>query len=254
MNNSFYNFIGTRFRHIELANLIKKIAQIRRKYFRVRGKYWYLDPISNFGLRLLNEGHYEPDMEDLILDNLSAGDTFVDLGANEGYFSILASEKVGETGKVYSLEPQSRLWGVIAKNISKNHCYNVTLVPYAMSEQVEEVTITLSPSINTGSSTIVDEQRRKFWKKETIISTTLDKVFGGKKETSIQLMKMDIEGYELFALRGARELLKNKAIKNIIVEMHPIQLKNLGQSVEEVTAFLETHGYSYKNGIFSYEA
>src|SRR5258706_9292479 len=192
MEKGIYKFIGTKVRPVELASIIKAVLRIKRKYFLINSNYWYIDPISNFGLRLLNDGYYEPEMENIILNNLNDGDIFIDLGSNEGYFSILASKKVGKNGKVYSIEPQDRLWKIILKNINKNNCYNVSIIPYAMAEKKGEISITLSPSTNTGSSTIVEEKRRKFWKKQTLNCTTLDEIFYLNNLQVIKLMKIDI--------------------------------------------------------------
>jgi FkbM family methyltransferase len=244
MAQSLYEFIGTKVRPIELASILKSLLQVRRKFYRIKNKFWYIDPVSNFGIRLLHEGEYEPQTTDLIIDNLNEGDTFIDLGGNEGYYSILASDKVGKRGKVFCIEPQSRLWDVISKNINKNECYNVCILPYAVAEKREEISITLSPSINTGSSSIVKQARRKFWKRERINCATLDELFPSDGYSKIELLKIDIEGFEFFALKGAIDLLKRKAFKNIIVEFHPSQLKALGQSADEIYAFLDKYGYT----------
>lgn len=253
MTSSIYEFIGTKIRPIELASIIKRVLRINRKYFLISGNYWYLDPVSNFGLRLLKEKHYEPEITDRILNKLQEGDVFVDLGANEGYYSILASKKVGRNGMVYCIEPQERLWGVILKNINKNNCYNIDILPYAVSEKREEVSITLSPTINSGSSTIVNEKRRKFWKRQRLNCTTLDELFYLNDFLVIKLMKVDIEGYEFFALKGAVKLLEKKMIKNIVIEFHPLQLSELQQSAQQIYDFLNKYGYTEINGVFTCE-
>ncbi len=253
MASKIHEFIGTKVRPIELAALLQTLMRIKRKFYFINDLYWYLDPVSNLGLRLLKYGYYEEDMTELILGNLEEGDTFVDLGTNEGYFSILASKKVGKNGKVFSIEPQSRLWEIILNNANKNHCYNISIIPYAASDNMGEVSITLSPPINTGSSTIVKTRRRSFWKTQTLNSTTLDNLFLRDDIPSIKLMKVDIEGFEFFALKGGAELLKKKLFKNIIIELHPIQLKELGQSVEQINDFMHSFGYKEISGVWKPE-
>ena len=244
MTASLHKFLGTKVRPIELASILKQLLRIKRKFYLVQSNFWYLDPVSNFGIRLLNEGQYEPETTDLILNNLRDGDTFVDLGGNEGYYSILASAKVGENGKVFCIEPQGRLWQVILKNVNKNECYNVCTLPCAVSDNRGEISITLSPSINTGSSSFVRQARRKFWTHQTINCTTLDALFPADRYSKIKLLKVDIEGFEFFALKGAIELLKRKVFENIIIEFHPPQLKALGQTANEIHAFLNEYGYN----------
>ncbi len=251
MNKTIYKLLATKVRPIEFAALLKRILLIKRRYFNINNNYWFLDPVSNFGFRLLNENHYEPEMTETILGLLNEGDSFIDLGANEGYFSILASKKTGANGKVYCIEPQQRLWEVILKNINKNNCYNINLIPFAISDRVEEIAISLSPSINTGSSSFVKESRRRLWETQELFSTTLDDLFLEHDAHSIKLIKIDIEGYEFFALKGAVKLLQKKVIKNILIEFHPAQLKALGHTAEGISDFLKGYGYTERNAVYS---
>jgi FkbM family methyltransferase len=251
MKRNIHQLIANKVRPIELAAFLKKILLIKRKYFNINGKYWFLDPVSNFGYRLLKDKYYEPQMTTQILEILQEGDIFIDLGGNEGYFSILASFKVGNKGRVYCIEPQNRLWEIILRNANKNNCYNIKIVPFAIADKIEEVTISLSPSINTGSSTFVSEKRRLFWETQKINCTTLDCLFSVEQFTTIKLIKIDIEGYEYLALKGGRTLLENQVIKNIIIEFHSLQLEKLGQSTDDVIHFLNHYGYVEVNGIYT---
>ena len=251
MKKTIYKLLATKVRPIEFAAFLKRILLIKRSYYNINNNYWFLDPVSNFGFRLLNDNYYEPEMTEQILGALNEGDSFIDLGANEGYFSILASKKVGKEGKVYCIEPQQRLWEVILKNINKNNCYNITLVPFAISDKAEEISISLSPSINTGSSSIVKESRRRLWETQQLFSTTLDDLFLMHEAHAIKLIKIDIEGYEFFALKGAAKLLEKKVIQHILIEFHPDQLKSLGHTAEGIDKFLKGYGYTEKNGLYS---
>ena len=248
-----HQLIAGSIRPIELAYLIKKILRVKRgEHSLANGCTFYLDPASNFGMRLIKDGGYEPECTDAILGILGEGDTFVDLGANEGYFSILASKKVGKNGKVFSIEPQQRLWEVIEKNYELNYCSNATIIPYAVSEKEEKLIINLYPTINTGASSLSNEEnfgktrnnmRKKFFGTQHIQTKKLDKLAEDYHIGKIKLIKIDIEGFEFFALKSAQDLLKNKQIENILIEFHPPQLKDLGQSAEEIVEFLKSFGY-----------
>lgn len=248
-----HELIASKIRPIELAYLIKKILRVKRgEHTLENGCTFYLDPASNFGMRLLKDGKYEPACTHAILSLLNEGDTFVDLGANEGYFSILASKKVGKNGKVFSIEPQQRLWEVIQKNYELNYCSNATIIPYAVGEKEEKLIINLYPSINTGASSLSNEEnfgktrnnvRKKFFGTQHIQTKQLDKLAEDYHTGKINLIKIDIEGFEFFALKSAQNLLKNKMIEHILIEFHPPQLKDLGQSEEEIIKFLNSFGY-----------
>jgi hypothetical protein len=66
---------------------------------------FFINPVSNFGAAILN-GEYEPEMKRILNRYLPDGGTFIDLGANEGYFSVLASRMVGSKGRVVAILPQ----------------------------------------------------------------------------------------------------------------------------------------------------
>src|SRR5271166_4012338 len=144
-----------RVRPIELAGVLKGILRISYREVRVGTRSFWLDPASNFGSRLLGDGFYERDLSDTISRLLKPGDVFVDLGANEGYFSVLASDIVGESGHIYSIEPQARLWSVIIRNFMLNNQTNYTLIPYAIGVSEGFIDLILNPSLNTGASTAV---------------------------------------------------------------------------------------------------
>ncbi len=247
MNVRIYEFIGQRIRPIELANWVKKIFLIKRKTFPINDNQFFLDPVSNFGIRLLRDGHYEQDLTESITRTLKQGDTFIDLGGNEGYFSILGSKLVGSQGEVICIEPQQRLWEVITKNLQLNGCFNVRLVPFVVSDKRDEVELILTPSINTGSSGMVGNKRNSLWKKQATSSIILDDLLNEKQ---IKLIKIDIEGFEFMALKGAVKMLDARKVDNIIVEFHPYQLSQLGQSEEEINKFLNDHGYFLLDGIY----
>src|ERR1700761_6257726 len=111
-------------------------------------------PVSQFGGLLLEKGEYEPGMVAVLKKYLKPGNVFVDLGTNEGYFSVIASGLVGSKGKVISVEPQSRLQTVIQTNLDLNRCANVTLLQMLVSGTDGELGITLTPAINSGASSL----------------------------------------------------------------------------------------------------
>ena len=90
---------------------------------------------SNFGFRLTSAQGYEPETKALLVSFLKPGMVFVDLGANEGFFSVVASRLVGSGGKILAIEPQARLGSVIRRNLELNLAANVTLAQVAISAE-----------------------------------------------------------------------------------------------------------------------
>jgi len=234
-------------RPMELASLLKSLLFKKREILAHGNFKFLLDTYSDFYWNLydeqLNELIYDPAFTKFIVNYLQTGDTFVDLGANEGWFSIYAAECVGSTGKVYSIEPQNRLTNVIETNAKLNSLENIIVLNTAIGEREEYVNITLSPSLNSGSSSLVKNSRGLFWKKQKTKVQRFDKLFENEKINHIDLIKIDIEGYEFSAIKSMEKMLKAKQIKAILVELHESQLLKLGTSSAEIQSYLAGFGY-----------
>lgn len=230
-------------RPVELAEILKNILGISYSETRIGSHAYWLDPASDFGNRLLSDGAYEAEFSAAMLGLLKPGDVFIDLGANEGYFSLLASDAVGGRGQVYAIEPQARLWPVILRNFAFNQKLNCTLLPYAVGEKEGFIELMLFPSLNTGASTMVRSRRRSLHARQKAAVMPLAKLIESQQLTQVAAMKIDVEGYELFALRSLGQYLAAGLIDNLIVEMHPAQLAQLGHSVRDVEQLLEHSGY-----------
>lgn len=172
-----------------------------------------------FGFTLLSEGIYESQMTQLLELVLRPSDIFVDIGGNEAYFSVIASSLV-ENGKVYCIEPQSRLSNIIRENIKINNSAAIKVYRLAISDQAGEVDLFLRPSTNTGASSLF-----RYWKigtvKETVPTITLEQFFAENSLTRVRLMKVDCEGAESLVFRGAKSIIEQKLIEFIALEYHP---------------------------------
>jgi precorrin-6B methylase 2 len=85
----------------------------------------------------------EDDVEDFILNNLKPGDTFIDVGANIGYYTILASKLVGVNGRVLAIEPVPQTANILKINLLLNKANNVTLIEKAAWNTVGKLRIKL---------------------------------------------------------------------------------------------------------------
>lgn len=256
MNFKLYEFIGKRLRPVELALFVKWVLRIKRRVFHMPdNSKFYIDPISEFGLTLMKNHDYEVEMSDQIRKVLKKGDTFIDLGANEGYFSIIGSRIVGVEGTVISIEPQGRLWNIIIKNIEVNGFSNVKLLPYGIGSNSGEAVINLYPTLNSGASTVAASFdfkvsfkgiRKSAYRSEKITIKTLDQVISSVKE--VKLIKIDIEGFEFESLNGAIGLLEKGVFKNILIELHHESLASMQQNAGMIDDLLIKYGY-FKNEI-----
>jgi FkbM family methyltransferase len=139
-----------------------------------------------------------------IQDFVKKGNVVIDVGANVGLFSLILSDLVDESGKVYSFEPIPLLHKKLNNNINLNEIRNVATIETGIGETESETEIFLNPE-QSGLSSAVAKPSGNFVSQK-IKLTTLDKYFMSRKE-KISFIKIDTEGYEPKVLRGAKELI-----------------------------------------------
>jgi FkbM family methyltransferase len=209
-----------RLRPTQFAVAIKRVFGVRRCYVRLpTGALLWIDPASQFGISLLREGIYEEPMTRLFQTLLRTQDTLLDIGANEGYFSVLGC-RLSPKGQVHAVEPQSRLHAVIRENARINAVGNLTLHPLALSRAEGTTRLYLRPDTNTGASSFFPKWRlgRRY---EDIPTVRLDDFFDRNRLDKVRLMKLDCEGAEYLILQGATQVLAQKRIEFLSVDFHP---------------------------------
>jgi len=249
MTNKVYRWL-LRVRPAFVASFLKKLLGIRRRVVQTVHGRFFIDPLTYFGDVLVTEDSYEPQMINALKRILKPGDTFLDVGANEGFFSVVASKLVGETGHVICVEPQSRLQEVIRRNIDENGCQNIELHQVAISDHAGTARLYLSPDMNTGSSGIFRQTRYEN-RTEVVPQTTLGNMLKSLGVTRIKLMKIDVEGLEYEVILGSRDVFAARVIENIALELHPDVLEHRGKSASEIWTFLLENGYAEDRGYSS---
>lgn len=230
----------------QVGALLRKVLRYEHTEHEVGGFKLWLDPSSNFGYRMLTDGFIEPAMTKAIQDLTPEGGTFVDLGGNEGWFSLIAGRKTGPKGHVVCIEPQERLWPVIMRNFALNHMGHCALAPVAVGPE-GRATMTLAPYVNTGASSMVGKAKPLIHRTQEVILRPLDDIVDEHGLDTVDVLKVDIEGFELNALRTAPRLLAEKRVKNVLIEFHEPQLRALGQSSDMIRALFAEHGYSHRD-------
>lgn len=169
--------------------------------------------IGQFHIRAYSDDlwHVLPFREQLVLqtirDKLQVGDYFIDCGANIGFYSVLASKLVGDTGKVLSIEMMPETATILNHHLQLNQCNNVEVIEFALSDQDNQEIIATVQEGKFGQATISKVDLQKKIDKEILVKTiTLDTLTKGISH--IRLIKMDLEGAELQALKGAVETLQ----------------------------------------------
>jgi len=225
-----------------VASFLKKLLRIKRRVVATSDGKFFIDLASNFGRAILSQNGYEPKMVASLKRILREGDTFIDIGANEGFFSIIASKLVGNSGRVICIEPQSRLQSVLFRNIFENDAYNVHVFQRAISDEIGRATLSLAPDMNAGSSGLFRSTKYKN-PTECVPQMRLNDLFDLLRLNTVRLIKIDIEGLEYEAILGSREIFEKRIIENIALELHPSLLKLRGKSEQPILSFLESVDY-----------
>ncbi len=189
------------------------------------GLAYYVDPLSNFGRTLVSNGRYEVETEQLIRNHLRGGDSFLDVGANEGYFSVLAASVVGVTGYVAAVEPQGRLCEIILINLALNGANGAVFHGALGGAKGESTELFHSPALNTGYSSVV--KRPRFTRSsETVAVLAPDELLGGRD--ALALVKVDVEGFEDGVVRSLLPLLQQGKVKALLLDYHASILQARG--------------------------
>ncbi len=166
--------------------------------------------------QLIMYQRYEPYESKLVREYVKSGMIVYNIGANLGYYALLASECVGPSGQVVAFEPEPKNLELLRRTILENGCANVVLVSSAVSERSGEATLSLSPT-NSG-----DHQLRMEAGREHIqVSTVSIDDFISQGQAPPDAIIMDVQGAELDVLRGAESLLRSNAPLILFTEFWP---------------------------------
>jgi FkbM family methyltransferase len=221
-------------RESEVARRLYRVEQtliLRMKQSRAFAKYGRQTTFGILGVNLvfdltdlsdfimfssLEEGKgYEPGTLSLIVKSLHPGDVFVDVGASNGFFSLIASRLVGPSGRVYSFEPNPRALARLRRNITANgDPENIEIIEAAVSDSCRRVKLyTDSSEDRLSSLTPISRQAI------VVDSVTLDSAI---REKRVSLVKIDAEGEEVRVIKGMHSLIRANPEIKVVVEWNPL--------------------------------
>jgi FkbM family methyltransferase len=182
---------------------------------------------------------YEPELN-YLESVLSPGKVFVDGGANFGIYTVLASQLVGDSGRVLSFEPAAESFPILKHNVELNKMSNVKLFNLAISDKEENTRfyhIDNAPNSYSLGSDVNSETNF-----EEVQTTTLDKVLSDEGIERVDLIKLDVEGAEELVLQGARSLF-SRMRPTLILEINPTAIARLGLSPDGIVNLLKEWDY-----------
>lgn len=161
-------------------------------------------------------GTAEPDVQDFIAQNLSAGDVFYDVGAHVGFFTLLGARLVGSTGRVYSFEPSPENLIILRHNIKLNHLQQVDIVEAAVTDRTGRADLILGMSSDNSR---LGDARAITGSSIRVRTISLDDAVQRHGFSPPSLVKIDAEGAEADVLRGmAQTVERHRPI--VVCEVH----------------------------------
>lgn len=210
----------------------------------VGGALFEADLADQIAREVCLHGTYEPQETALLQSILRPGMRVVDVGANWGYFTLIAAGIVGACGRVLSMEPHPSLHAKLQRNLLANRIGNVTAVRIAAA--AERGALNLSgfdeADGNSGTSRLIapDNTTANAF---TVDTVDLDSLLDSCGIGIVDLIKIDIEGAEALAIRGMADGLKQHRYRHVVMELHPTLLGAHNCSIDDILDAMSSYGY-----------
>jgi FkbM family methyltransferase len=212
-----------------------------------------LDPeqmSQRFMLNDLTAGRlYESETSQFLGAVLGSGDTFIDVGAHVGYFSMLAAAVVGPAGRVISFEPDTSNYSHLLEHVERNSAAQVLPVPMAVGAEPRVADFFVNDDNDGGhglwevGSHPFNARSREARRTRKVFLTTLDDFVGSGGARRVKAIKIDAEGSETAVLAGARKLLEQHSVPFVVAEINRFALTAMGTSEAALRGYMTALGY-----------
>lgn len=239
------------------AYFLKKLPthKLRKKYAKLAGPFFKgttAKTIYGFPMivnwhdnmnRTSFEGSYG--IVERFVKSLNKKSLFIDIGANHGCISILASKYLQEGGLVIAFEPSPSAYGELQKNIKLNNCKNILTFNKAISDIKGDLFLNETNYENSGASHISNNGTKI--KAGPIYLNDIKKV----ANFSDLYIKIDTEGYELYVLKGLADILKSGLVRKLVIEIDEENLVKYNANSKKIYNYLERYGFKPTIGLKS---
>ena len=198
-----------------------------------------MDPSFGSASNLIYFGdRYDPDLMGFLEAVLEPGDNFADVGANIGTYTLLAATLVGPEGHIDCFEPVPSLNAAVHDNLGLSGIADqVTVHAVAVSDSHGEVAFMTTKDVSSRMAVATDPEALV----ERVPMVPLDELFDPERPWAV--LKIDVEGAEVLALRGMTGVLAHEPQPPLLLEVREHQLKRLGSTSEELLGLLAAAGY-----------
>lgn len=210
-------------------------------FYWVNGLLFNADLNNEIGRCLYLSGCFEPNECAFLAKLLRPGMVFVDAGANEGMFTLLAAKA---DAHVLAFEPSNRERERLKANLNINQLENVEVLPYALYDHPGEAQLTLAQERYAGHNTLgnLRDTSISVAGHQAVALCRLDEIVDERNIGHVDLIKMDIEGAEYAALHGGVRLIERDH-PTMVIEFNEEALHAQGTSITELGDWLRRLGY-----------
>lgn len=212
-----------------------------------QGANWCLDLREGIDLALYLNGYRT--IPSRALEQVTDGDSVIDVGANIGACTLELAQRVGDGGRVFALEPTVYAYGKLQRNLALNPAFNQRVVAWQAfsnadsSDSVPEAVPSSWPLDASGSNDLDPVHCGRDNSTEGARNMSLNDVLPHLPEGSVlRLVKIDVDGHELEVLKGAREVLRTHQ-PVLVIEIAPYVYRDDYQVLDDILELLVEEGY-----------
>jgi FkbM family methyltransferase len=198
---------------------------------------WWLARNDHVGKRV-REGKFETVELAFVERFIQPGMTVLDLGAHHGLYTLLASKRVGVSGKVFAFEPSPRERRFLHHHLMLNRCGNVIVERFALGNEDMESDFYVVEDWAAGCNSLKPPDVDASTSRMRVEIARLDDWLAKQEIGNVEFIKLDVEGAELDVLRGAEALLSRPPRPVILAEVQDIRTAPWGYRAKEIIEYL----------------
>jgi FkbM family methyltransferase len=188
---------------------------------------------------------YDDDARRFIRNKLQPGNTFLDIGANVGFYTLLAARLVGDRGRVIAIEPNPKTFLRLKETIEANGIANVLALNLGLGRERGRLSLFTNPVGDNDTATMVKHDGLA---SVTVEVFTLDEIAAAHEIEGIDYLKIDVDGFEPDVFAGAKGLLNDRKIRCIQAEFCDYWLRRNGSSPEMLHRLITNAGFADTDG------
>lgn len=208
----------------------------------IDGHRIFLDPNDiHMTIHMLENRVWEPQIREVIATSLKNGGVYVDVGANVGLHAVYAAGLVGSEGKVYAIEPNKDIYQILLANLDINGFLSISsLHNVAVSDSAGKGCMYIYPDHAGGSGFGKETSFLRPYKKQKVRIETVDDIV---KNEEVDVLKIDVEGFEWDCINGAKRTIDNSKNITVILEWNAGASEYSNEQCPKILKMMASYGF-----------